>query len=139
MSIPIRRACHADVRWPSPRSDGHCSVAAARQQHLRSTTHRCALHYARLRRGRRNLFRLWAMVTPMTHGHDGASAELTPREKEVLALLAQGKSTRQVAAILGITKRTVDAHVQSAMTKIGAVNRAQAIAIAIDVGLIKLD
>jgi two-component system, NarL family, response regulator LiaR len=75
----------------------------------------------------------------MTHGHDGAPAELTPREKEVLALLAQGKSTRQVAARLGITKRTVDAHLQSALTKIGAVNRAQAIAIAIDAGLIKLD
>jgi DNA-binding CsgD family transcriptional regulator len=80
-----------------------------------------------------------SMVAPMTHGRDGAPAELTPREKEVLALLAQGKSTRQVAAALGITKRTVDAHVQSALIKTGAANWVHAIALAIAAGLIKLD
>jgi len=48
-----------------------------------------------------------------------------------LGWAARGKSAREIAEILQITKRTVDAHVHSAIGKIGAVNRNNAVAIAI--------
>jgi LuxR family quorum sensing-dependent transcriptional regulator len=56
---------------------------------------------------------------------------LTPREREVLAWAAQGKSAWEIGEILMIAKRTVDEHAQTAMRKLGAVNRTQAVAIAI--------
>jgi LuxR family quorum sensing-dependent transcriptional regulator len=56
---------------------------------------------------------------------------LTCREKEVMAWVANGKSAWEVGEILGISKRTVDEHAQSAARKLGAANRTQAVAIAI--------
>ncbi len=56
---------------------------------------------------------------------------LTRREIEVLEWVARGKSAWEIGDILHITKRTVDAHVHSAVRKIGAVNRTNAVAIAI--------
>lgn len=62
---------------------------------------------------------------------------LTRREVEVLAQLAKGKTARQIAEILGITKRTVDAHLQSAYLKLGASNGTHAVAIALRDGIIE--
>jgi DNA-binding CsgD family transcriptional regulator len=56
---------------------------------------------------------------------------LTPREREVLWWVAQGKPAREVGEILRITKRTVDEHTQKAVRKLGALNRTQAVAIAL--------
>jgi LuxR family quorum sensing-dependent transcriptional regulator len=56
---------------------------------------------------------------------------LTARESEVLEWVAHGKTAREIGEILRITKRTADAHVHSAIRKIGAVNRINAVAIAI--------
>jgi len=56
---------------------------------------------------------------------------LTPREREVLAWVAQGKSAWEIGEILNITKRTVDEHAQAAVRKLGAVNRTHAVAIAL--------
>ena len=56
---------------------------------------------------------------------------LAARECEVLKWVARGKPAREIAEILDITKRTVDAHVHSSIGKIGAVNRTNAVAIAI--------
>ena len=58
------------------------------------------------------------------------STELSPREREVLALLAEGLPTKQIARSLGITERTVKFHVASLFAKLGASNRAQAVALA---------
>jgi DNA-binding NarL/FixJ family response regulator len=55
---------------------------------------------------------------------------LTAREREVLQLLAQGLATKQIARSLGVTERTVKFHVASIFAKLGATNRAQAIALA---------
>jgi LuxR family quorum sensing-dependent transcriptional regulator len=63
---------------------------------------------------------------------------LTARECEVLEWVARGKPAREIAEILAITKRTVDAHVHSATRKIGAVNRTNAVAIAIRNRLIEV-
>ncbi len=56
---------------------------------------------------------------------------LTSREIEVLTWVARGKSAWEIGEILDIAKRTVDEHVQTAVRKIGAVNRAHAVALAV--------
>lgn len=62
-------------------------------------------------------------------------ASLTDREREVLRLVAAGRSNKQIARQLGITERTVKFHVTSIMNKLGADNRAQAVALAAERGL----
>jgi len=47
-----------------------------------------------------------------------------------LQLLAQGLATKQIARSLGVTERTVKFHVASIFAKLGATNRAQAVALA---------
>lgn len=56
---------------------------------------------------------------------------LTLREREVLAWSAQGKTAWEIAEILNLAKRTVDEHAKTAMRKLGASTRTQAVAIAI--------
>jgi non-specific serine/threonine protein kinase len=56
---------------------------------------------------------------------------LTPREREVLRLLAQGLSDRQIAAALSISERTAGNHVQHAMQKIGVDSRTEAAVFAV--------
>jgi DNA-binding NarL/FixJ family response regulator len=62
---------------------------------------------------------------------------LTPRETEVLNLLAQGLPNKEIAAQLVITERTVKFHVSSIMSKLGAGNRTEAVAVATQRGLLK--
>jgi DNA-binding NarL/FixJ family response regulator len=57
-------------------------------------------------------------------------AELTAREREVLSLLADGMSTKQIATELVITPRTIGTHVQNILGKLGVHSRAQAVACA---------
>jgi DNA-binding NarL/FixJ family response regulator len=56
----------------------------------------------------------------------GPAADLTPRESEVLALVRQGLANKQIARRLGISERTVKAHLTSAFQRIGVVDRTQA-------------
>jgi DNA-binding NarL/FixJ family response regulator len=64
---------------------------------------------------------------------------LTPRELAVLRLVAAGQSNRQIAESLGITERTVKFHVTAIFNKLGADNRAQAVALAGRRGLLTLE
>jgi len=64
---------------------------------------------------------------------------LTLRETEVLAWVARGKSAWEIGKILGITKRTVDEHARSAARKLGAANRAEASALAVQRRIIELN
>jgi HD-GYP domain-containing protein (c-di-GMP phosphodiesterase class II) len=63
-------------------------------------------------------------------------AGLTEREAEVVALLARGLQTKQVAHALGISAKTADRHVQNAYRKIGVSTRAAATLFAMEHGLI---
>lgn len=63
---------------------------------------------------------------------------LTEREMEVLHLLAQGKPNKEIGAELFITERTVKFYVSAIMGKLNAGNRTEAVAIAVQRGLIKL-
>jgi DNA-binding NarL/FixJ family response regulator len=64
-----------------------------------------------------------------------AMAELTPREREVLALLAEGQSSSQIARELVISPRTLGTHVQHILSKLGVHSRTQAVAVAHRAGL----
>jgi DNA-binding CsgD family transcriptional regulator len=55
---------------------------------------------------------------------------LTPRERDVLALIAEGRTDRQIAEALFISPRTVAMHVSSILAKLGVPNRGSAAAIA---------
>ena len=61
---------------------------------------------------------------------------LSARERTVLREIAAGRSSKQIARALGITERTVKFHVSSIMNKLGADNRAQAVAEAARRGLL---
>jgi DNA-binding NarL/FixJ family response regulator len=64
------------------------------------------------------------------------SGTLSERERQVLRLVARGRSNKQIARDLAITERTVKFHMTSIFNKLGADNRAQAIAVAADRGLL---
>jgi DNA-binding NarL/FixJ family response regulator len=61
---------------------------------------------------------------------------LTTREREILALVAQGQSNRDVADTLGISERTARTHVSNVLTKLQLASRTQAALLAIREGLI---
>lgn len=69
---------------------------------------------------------------------DSPDVVLSSREKEVLHWLKQGKSSWDMSVILRISERTVNYHVYNIMEKLGAINRPQAVSIALHLGLIEL-
>jgi predicted ATPase/DNA-binding CsgD family transcriptional regulator len=73
-----------------------------------------------------------AAATPSAKTNAGP---LTPREREVAVLIAGGKTNREIAALLVITERTADTHVQHILNKLGFNSRAQIAAWAVEHGL----
>ncbi len=63
---------------------------------------------------------------------------LTPREREVLKLLAEGKTVRVAATILGLSSKTVDAHKFNLMRKLGIHNKAELVMWAIRQKVVKI-
>jgi DNA-binding CsgD family transcriptional regulator len=61
---------------------------------------------------------------------------LTSREREVLALIASGRTSRSVATALGISIHTVESHKQRMFRRLGVQNQAQAVAVALRLGLL---
>ena len=57
---------------------------------------------------------------------DPAASELTPREQEVLAFIAQGLSNRELAQTLTISEKTVKSHVSNILSKLHLHDRTQA-------------
>jgi len=76
--------------------------------------------------------RLLAKIEPDTQTGSSArkALELTVREREVLASVARGERSKEIAFRLGISERTVKAHLASIYSKLGVDSRAAAIAIA---------
>lgn len=65
-------------------------------------------------------------------------ANLSPREREVLQLLAQGKSNKEIAKHLGIAEATVKCHFRVIFMRMGVTDRTQAIVSALQRGLVHL-
>jgi two-component system, NarL family, nitrate/nitrite response regulator NarL len=68
----------------------------------------------------------------------GAAEPLTPREREVLALLSEGLANKAIAARLGISEHTAKFHVNAILAKLGVDSRAEAIVRAARLGLVVL-
>ena len=64
--------------------------------------------------------------------------KLTDREREVLTLIAMGERGRTIAERLGVSVATVEKHVRNCLRKLGARNRAHAIALALHLGEIEI-
>lgn len=84
---------------------------------------------------------------PVSHALPGAGAEpvapgepdvalLTLRQLEVLSRVCQGKTNKQIATELGLSEKTVKAHVTAIFKVLGVVNRTQAVLVARRVGMI---
>jgi NarL family two-component system response regulator LiaR len=71
---------------------------------------------------------------PASGGGDGES--LTPREREVLDLIAAGRSNKRIAGELGIAEKTVKTHVGHVLAKLGVSDRTQAAVLAVRRGLV---
>jgi DNA-binding NarL/FixJ family response regulator len=66
-------------------------------------------------------------------------SELSPRELEVLRLIGRGRSNKEIASALGIVEVTVKTHVTNIFTKLGAVDRTQAVTIAMKRQILQLE
>jgi two-component system NarL family response regulator len=67
-----------------------------------------------------------------------ATQDLTPREREVLHLIASGKSNQEIGAVLFITEGTVKGHVNTLLAKLDARDRTQAVTTALRRGILHL-
>jgi DNA-binding NarL/FixJ family response regulator len=77
-------------------------------------------------------------ATAPTGPGDALFDDLTPRELEVLRLMADGLANRGIGAALGISENTVKFHVASILSKLGAQSRAEAVMLAVRQGLLPL-
>jgi len=66
-----------------------------------------------------------------------ASLGITEREREVLQLLADGRSNKEIAARLGLSPNTVKTHIARLFEKLRVARRTQAILLARDLGLVR--
>jgi DNA-binding NarL/FixJ family response regulator len=83
----------------------------------------------------KRLIEQFARVAPPSEPPPGLD-ELTPREVEVLTLVARGLSNGEIAAELVISGATVKTHVKRVLSKLGARDRVQAVVVAYEAGLV---
>jgi DNA-binding NarL/FixJ family response regulator len=77
------------------------------------------------------LARVRRLVTQATAVAGPVAARLTPREQEVLGLLAEGLEQEEIASRLFITPKTVAKHIERILGKLAVRSRAQAVALAL--------
>jgi DNA-binding CsgD family transcriptional regulator len=82
--------------------------------------------------GLAGFYRLQELSNPVEHH------QLTKREQEILALVAEGKSAADIGSVLHLSARTIEWHITRAMQKLEAKNRIQAVVLAIRDGLIAI-
>jgi len=73
---------------------------------------------------------------PAREGGARPAEHLTPREREILSLVALGRSNKQIGSQLFISAKTASVHVSNIMAKLGAAGRGEAVAVARERGLL---
>jgi DNA-binding NarL/FixJ family response regulator len=84
----------------------------------------------------RRLIREFARLRPSPPAAPEGLRELTPRETEVLRLVAEGLSNAEIAERLVVSEETVKTHVSHVLKKLGIRDRAQAVVVAYESGLV---
>ncbi|MBE0479883.1 MAG: response regulator transcription factor [Dehalococcoidia bacterium] len=85
----------------------------------------------------RHVLRQFQHISSLSQVEQEVSTPLTPKEAEVLNLIAEGNSNKQIAGMLGISDQTIKNHVSAILRKINANYRAHAVYIAVRDGLIQ--
>jgi two-component system, NarL family, response regulator NreC len=78
-------------------------------------------------------------ANPATPGEADPYEALTDREKQVLKLVADGRSNKEVAEVLGISVKTAMSHREHVMEKLGVHNRTELVRFALKKGVIRVD
>jgi DNA-binding NarL/FixJ family response regulator len=76
---------------------------------------------------------------PGEPGRADAYEQLTDREKQVLRLVADGRSNKEVASTLGIAVKTAMSHRENVMRKLGLHNRTELVRFAVARGVVRVD
>src|SRR4051794_26212257 len=77
------------------------------------------------------------LIAAQARRRNADGGPLTPREREVLALLAEGLTSADAAAQLGLSAETIETHVRRALRKLGARSRTHAVALALRLELLE--
>ena len=109
--------------------------AGAQGYLLKGTLHRDLLNTVRTVYAGKKALSPEASYEVAEHGTDDA---LTPREIDVLRLIAAGNSNKRVADKLAIAEASVKSHVENILSKLGANDRTHAVTIALKRGIIEL-
>jgi DNA-binding NarL/FixJ family response regulator len=78
------------------------------------------------------------LVVPSASSEEPLLEPLTPREAQVLELVADGLPNKAIAGILGVSDETIKFHLGSILGKLGASNRTDAVRIALQHGLVTI-
>ncbi|MGE5306026.1 MAG: response regulator [Alphaproteobacteria bacterium] len=76
------------------------------------------------------------VITTLTEPASKPAAKLTPRQQEVLRLIAEGRRMKEIAAILDLSTRTVETHKYEMMRTLGVESTAELVRYAIQIGLV---
>ena len=95
-----------------------------------------AIHQGLIVAARARLEGLW--VENLSDETEELIEQLTPRESEILELLAQGLANKQIALELEISEHTVKFHISSIYAKLGSTNRMEAVRMGLQLGLVTL-
>ncbi|EOD68705.1 helix-turn-helix transcriptional regulator, partial [Amycolatopsis vancoresmycina] len=111
---PAARAFEEAARLRLAAGAGALTEAAARYERLGATADAARCHQT---------LRSSGVVNPSRRGRSGYGGDLSPREQQVLGLLHQGRTNRDIAEALSISTRTAEFHVARTLRKVGARSR----------------